>query len=244
MASIDLSLAFSFGLLGSLHCVGMCGPIVMAYSMPLVGAGGWRSRILPHVAYNAGRITTYAGLGALAGAAGGALDLVGRIAGIENAAAIVAGILLIVTGLTLSGLIPAAVFGQSSPMNWIARVHRGISRLVTAPTTRSKFGLGLAMGFLPCGFLYAGLLKAVETGGHAGGAGTMLAFGAGTAGAMIACGLFSSAATAPLRRWSNVLAACGTILLGALLLYRAAAGHGMLSDPNPGDAQPPHVYHH
>jgi hypothetical protein len=245
MSSIDLSLVFTFGFLGSTHCVGMCGPIVVAYSLPLAASGATRTGlVLAHLAYNAGRITTYTALGAVAGAAGHALRLVGRLAGAENVAAIVAGALLILTGVTFLGLLPLSAMSRFDSMRVLGRMHGGISRLLMAPTRRSKFMLGLALGFLPCGFLYAGLLKAIETGTPLAGAGTMLAFGTGTACAMIATGMFSSALAAPLRRWGNRVAAAGMILLGGLLLYRGIMAHGMgAHSPQPA-AQPGHEHMH
>jgi hypothetical protein len=247
MSVIDYPLVFSFGLLGSLHCVQMCGPLVLAYSLPLAGAAGDERRrdlVLAHLAYNAGRITTYALLGALAGATGHALGLLGRIAGIANAAAIAAGVLLILTGLAFAGALPTNALIRLDPTRILGRLHRGVTALMTKPTRGSKFTLGLALGFLPCGFLYAGLLKAVESGGPLSGALTMTAFGLGTAGALILTGLFSSAITAPLRRWGNILAAAAMILLGSLLLYRGLMARGMLPPSSPGEPQQPHGYRH
>jgi uncharacterized protein len=245
MSSIDLSLVFTFGFLGSMHCVGMCGPIVLAYSLPLAGSGATRTGlVLAHLAYNAGRIITYTLLGAVAGAAGHALGLVGRLAGAENGAAIVAGVLLILTGVSFLGVLPLSGVSRFDPMRVLSRLHSGISGLLTAPTRGSKFKLGLALGLLPCGFLYAGLLKAVEAGSPLSGAGTMLAFGTGTACAMIATGMFSSALAAPLRRWGNRVAAAGMILLGGLLLYRGIMAHGMGEHSPQPAAQPGHEHMH
>jgi uncharacterized protein len=245
MSSIDLPLVFAFGFLGSLHCIGMCGPIVVAYSLPLAGSGATRTGLaLAHLAYNAGRITTYTALGAVAGTAGHALGLVGRLAGAENVAAIIAGVLLLVTGLSFLGMLPTGTISRFDPMRLLSRLHGGISGLLTAPTRGSKFKLGLALGFLPCGFLYAGLLKAVEAGSALSGAGTMLAFGTGTACAMIATGMCSSALAAPLRRWGNCVAASGMILLGGLLLYRGIMAHGMGAHSAQPTAAPGHEHMH
>ena len=119
-----------------------------------------------------------------------------------------------------------------------------VGSLLAAPTRRSKFVLGLAMGFLPCGFLYAGLLKAMETADPLAGAGTMLAFGLGTAGALLLTGFLSSTIAAPLRRWGNWIAAACMIFLGAMMLYRGLMAHGMLPRSSPGDSQPPHGHQH
>ncbi len=228
MISFDFALIFSFGLLGSLHCVQMCGPLVLAYSLPLAGAGTRSSLIPAHLAYNAGRILTYMFLGCLAGAAGKALGLVGKLAGVEDTAAMVAGVLLVVTGLSFSGFLPISNLLPPASNRYIGRISKAAAGLFQSPSRRSKFMLGLCLGFLPCGFLYAGLLKAIETGSLLAGAATMLAFGLGTSGAMVATGLLSSFITAPLRRWSHWIGAMGMILLGFLLIYRGVMAHGML----------------
>src|SRR5260370_37068455 len=74
---LELGLVFILGLGSSLHCVQMCGPIVLAFSLPLSRPEALRAQ----VHYNAGRILTFAALGALAGALGGGIGLLGRMAG-------------------------------------------------------------------------------------------------------------------------------------------------------------------
>jgi sulfite exporter TauE/SafE len=76
------------------------------------------------------------------------------------------------------------------------------------------------LGFLPCGLIYAALLKALEAGGAWAGALTMLAFGLGTAGALAGIGVVSSLAGPRLGRWSNRVAAVAVMLFGAILLWR------------------------
>jgi uncharacterized protein len=224
----DFALVFSFGLLGSLHCVQMCGPIVLAYSLPLAGNGP-RHRLIPaHLAYNAGRTLTYMLLGVLAGAAGKALGVIGKLAGFEHIAVVAAGILMIVTGLVFSGVLPLGSIFPLHSNRLPAKIYQAAAKLLQSPSRASKFILGISLGFLPCGFLYAGLLKAVETGSPVGGAATMLAFGLGTSVAMIATGMLSSFLTAPLRRWSNLIGAVGMLLLGILLVYRGLMAQGML----------------
>jgi sulfite exporter TauE/SafE len=87
----------------------------------------------------------------------------------------------------------------------------------------------LLLGFLPCGLLYGALLTAVSTGTPAAGAASMLAFGAGTALALVGIGVFSNYIGARLGRWSNELAGASLLLMGAFLLWRGllqvAAAH-------------------
>src|SRR5450759_4675068 len=100
---LELGLAFLLGLVSSLHCVQMCGPIVLAFSLPLKRSQALRA----HVQYNAGRILTYAFLGALAGTAGGALGMLGRLAGLASGARVFAGSAMILAGILMIGLLPS-----------------------------------------------------------------------------------------------------------------------------------------
>ena len=214
MTPLEFAAIFALGLAGSLHCLGMCGPIVLSYSVALRGP-----RPAAHLAYNSGRILTYMLLGALAGTAGRAIALAGRLAGLASGARIFAGAAMIVAGIVMIGLVP------SNSLVKIRRpgVMQSIGRLILGPAVRSKFTLGLVLGFLPCGMIYAALLKALESGGALAGALTMLAFGLGTATTLFAAGLISSIAGARLGQWSNRVAAVSVMLFGVILLWRGIA---------------------
>lgn len=212
---------FVLGLVSSLHCVQMCGPIVLAYSVALDSS---RSPAIPslfqnHLAYHSGRILTYSALGALAGLMGAMLGLVGRLAGFSHILALIAGVLMILVGLSLFGLIPANIV-QSKFFRVPSSVFRRIGKLLYAPGLKNRFALGLALGFLPCGLIYAALLKAMSAGSALGGAMAMLAFGLGTSGALLVLGLFSSAIRIRLNRWGTQFAAVGVTLMGILLVWR------------------------
>ncbi len=214
----DLSVSFTLGLVGSLHCVQMCGPLVLAYSLPLSAAARSR-RLAAHAAYNLGRVTTYTVLGAAAGAAGGAVALLGRTAGVFNAAALGAGLLMVVAGVAMTGLVPVRI-----PTGGILAVGPRLSRLAAGflrtPAPGAKLVMGLLLGFMPCGLLYAALLKAVETGSALEGAAAMGAFGLGTAGALVLAGLFSGTVAVWLGKWVARLPAAAVILTGVFLLWR------------------------
>ena len=213
------------GLVGSLHCVQMCGPIVLSYSVALVPApqnpaGAPRSLVFGHVAYNAGRILTYAALGAVAGLAGQTVGLVGRLAGVSSALAIVGGVLMLMAGLAMFGMFPAMKILGGKFFRITSGFLRPLSNLILSPSVGRRFLLGLAMGFLPCGLIYAALLRALATGSALWGAATMAAFGAGTAGALLAVGIFSSALRKGFNRWGTQLAAASVTAMGALLIVR------------------------
>ncbi len=213
MTALDFTLPLGLGFASSLHCVQMCGPIVFCVAQAGNPAGG-------QLAYNAGRILTYAALGAIAGAFGRGIA---SLAGVEQIAAITAGVLMIAAGVFMSGV----------PRNGLVRLGgnswrmpplftRTVGRLLLAPGMGRRFALGALMGFLPCGLIYAALLKASAAGSAASGAASMAAFGSGTAASLFAAGLFSGAIRARLGRWSSAVASAGVIAMGAFLVWRGA----------------------
>ena len=217
MTPVDFTIVLTLGLVSGLHCLQMCGPIVLAYSM-------WgRPPGLPsHLAYNAGRLLTYTVLGAIAGAAGQQIGLLGKMAGLATGARIVTGAAMLIAGLLMFRLIPGGLI-QIQP---VSRFSRAVARLLQAPGAIGKFRLGLLLGFLPCGLIYAALLKSVEAATAAAGALTMLAFGLGTAVSLLTLGVASSFAGLGLARWSNRLAPAAVMLFGAILLYRGLVAPG------------------
>jgi len=228
MNGLEFGVMLSLGLVSSLHCVQMCGPLVLTYSVALKQSAGSlapasRYRLLAsHLAYNAGRILTYSALGAIAGLAGGTMGFVGRLAGFSGVATTVAGGLMILAGLVMLNVIPASALLGADALRFASRLLRPLGSLVSSPGVANRFVLGLALGFLPCGLVYAALFKAVATANAWHGALSMFAFGLGTAGSLLALGVFSSVLSPKLNRWGSQLAAVSVMLLGALLLWRAA----------------------
>jgi len=225
VTGIEIWVVFALGLVSSLHCMQMCGPIVLTYSVAVgqakPGPGrASRSLLFGHLAYNAGRILTYAVLGAIAGLAGATVGLVGRLAGVSSALAIVGGLLMLAAGLAMFGTFPAVQAWGGSFFRITSAFLRPLSRLIASATVRSRFVLGLALGFLPCGLIYAALVRALATGSALWGAATMAAFGAGTAGSLLAVGIFSSAIRGRVNRWGTQLAALSVMVMGALLIVR------------------------
>jgi sulfite exporter TauE/SafE len=226
----DFYLVLILGLVSSLHCVQMCGPVVLTYSVA-ANTGAARKPLLGlHLAYNAGRTLTYMTLGAIAGLAGGAMGWVGRLAGFENTAAIVAGSAMVVTGIAMFGFGVRKWRGFALP----ARLLRPAGKLISSSSITSKFSLGLMMGFLPCGLVYAALMKAVGTGTALGGALTLFGFGLGTSGALILIGVGSSTATRRIARWGTAISAVTVLAMGAILIVRGATA---------GPADHCHVHH-
>jgi len=229
MNGLEFGVMLSLGLVSSLHCVQMCGPLVLTYSVALkqsvstAPSAALRHRLLAsHLAYNFGRILTYSALGAIAGLVGGTMGFVGRLAGLTGVAATVAGGLMILAGLVMLNVIPASALLGADALRIASRLLRPLGSLVSSQGIANRFVLGLALGFLPCGLVYAALLKAVATANALQGALSMFAFGLGTAGALLVLGVFSSVLSPKLNRWGSQLAAVSVMLLGGLLLWRGA----------------------
>ncbi len=227
---MDLWLMFALGLVSSLHCLQMCGPIVLSYSaaagftpLPLNSSpSAARFALLPpHLAYNAGRILTYTALGTLAGLLGRSVDLVGRLAGITSAAMIVSGALMILAGVLMFGSFRATTRLGNASIQWTSRLLRPLRNLLSSRKTADRFYLGLALGFLPCGLVYMALLKSVAAGTPLIGALSMTAFGLGTAGALLVLGVFSSALKLRLNRFGTRIAAVSVTALGLFVLLRS-----------------------
>jgi sulfite exporter TauE/SafE len=218
MSLVEISLVFALGLAASLHCVQMCGPIVISYSVFLK-----RDMMLAHLSYNAGRVITYSALGALAGAAGSGIGMLGKLAGLASAARLLAGGAMVVTGILMLRVLPRKVLVQVERRGVMALFSRSIGRLLVSSRALGKFGLGLMLGFLPCGLIYGALLKAVETARPLAGALTMAAFGMGTAVALLAMGMASSFAGLRMGAWGNRLAGASILAAGAILVWRGFA---------------------
>ena len=164
--------AILLGLLGSFHCVGMCGPI--AFLLPLDRKNRTK-RLLEIISYHSGRLLTYGFLGFLFGMLGQRIQLFG----LQQQLSIAIGILMIVVILIPNSLFSRYKFSQP--------VYRGVSKLRHAIGLQLKrkepgtfFTLGFLNGLLPCGLMYLAIFGAVGTGGMWSGALYMGCFGLGT----------------------------------------------------------------
>ena len=217
---------FLAGLAGSpLHCGPMCGPFVLGQASERMAAmpaarlcelSRLRAGLL--APYHAGRLTTYAALGAVAGGIGG-FSSSGRLGGV-----LLLGGAALFLSQALGRLAPrwlAHLPGFARPaapwVAWMGRTARRVDR-------RTRFGgllLGLLLGFLPCGFLYAGLAAAASTGEVWRGAVGMLAFGAGTVPALVVVGWLGQAAQG---LWARGMARVAPAIMALNAVVLVAAG--------------------
>ena len=178
--------AFVIGLLGGVHCVGMCGGIVGALSAQ---APRQRNAWDLHLSYNAGRIASYAAAGAFMGMIGGAGLMFDQVLPVQLLLYVLANLVLISLGLYLAGLgnqltrleaLGARLWHQLQPYG---------ARLLPADTAAKAFILGALWGWLPCGLVYSLLATALLSGGAGSGATVMLAFGLGTLPNLLLAGM-------------------------------------------------------
>jgi uncharacterized protein len=218
---------FLAALIGSVHCAAMCG------SFACLASGGDASRgagvLRGSVAYNGGRLLSYALLGVLAGAAGAGLDRAGAVAGLTRPAAIVAGTLLMVWGLaTLLATLGVRVPMLEVPPALASRIARGVRAVQDRPPAVRALTIGLLTAALPCGWLYAFVATSAAAGSAWRGALVMGAFWAGTLPMMTAVGLGAQRLLGPFRRRLPALTAVVLVVLGALTVagrFAVPAGH-------------------
>jgi uncharacterized protein len=205
---VDCWTALILGLVGSLHCAGMCGPLALALPPAGTTTAGY---VLGRVAYNLGRIVTYCLLGVVFGLAGWTLLL----AGIQRWTCIALGALLLLS-LTASHKLIAW-----SPITWLVdQLKSRMSGLLRRRSYAALATLGLLNGLLPCGLAYAACAGAAATGSILAGAEYMAIFGAGTVPMMLTLSLAGKLMPAWLRlRLRKAIPVC-VGLVGALLILR------------------------
>lgn len=221
MGSIDLISAFVVGLLGGVHCAGMCGGIVGALSF---GLSPTASRWPILLAYNAGRISSYTLAGAIMGALGFYFSGLLPVQTAQRFLLSLAGLFLILMGLYLAGWWSAlARIEQVGGVLWrkIEPLGRG---LLPVRLARQGYLLGLLWGWLPCGLVYSALVWTVSAGGALEGASLMLAFGLGTLPNLLLMGVAATELSRWLRQpWVRAFAGGLVMLFGVLLLFDAWA---------------------
>ena len=196
-------------LLGSVHCAAMCGGFVAIAGEGVSG----RARIFTQLVYNAGRLVSYLGLGALAGGLGHAVDLAGSAAGVGRLATIVSGSIMILWGLNAL-LETQGVRVLRAHVRVPARLTRALASLRGLPPLWRALGLGLSTTLLPCGWLYAFAVTAAGTGSPLHGSLIMAAFWLGNAPMLLGLGVALGAAVGRIRRHVPVLSAAVIFCVG------------------------------
>lgn len=204
--------ALIFGLISSLHCIGMCGPIAM---MLPVDRSNPTKKVIQIMLYHLGRLSAYASLGLIFGILGKGFYM----AGIQQHLSIIVGILMIVIVL-----IPERVFMQ---YNFSKPVYKLISNVKTSLGNQFKrkspdalFTIGLLNGFLPCGLVYAALFGAIAMQNVTLGVTYMLLYGLGTIPMMSAVVYICNFLSIPIRSKMQKLIPVVTVIIGTLFILR------------------------
>jgi uncharacterized protein len=213
LPTADLLAFLTLGLLGGFgHCVGMCSPFVLFVSRRYGGTdGGRRAALAAQAWYTVGRVATYAVLGGLAGALGGVVQKAGVFLGVQRAALILAGAVLVVWAV--------------AALSDLARIDAG-GRLFGRVAGRLKgwvpghpLAMGLFLGLLPCGFLYSAVVAAVGRGGALEGVAALALFGLGTAPALLGVSV-ADELLARHRAFVNRLSQIFLLAMGLRFLWR------------------------
>jgi uncharacterized protein len=226
--TLELFGALGIGLLGSLHCLGMCGPLVLAYSLHLDPAsvpGGTRPSGLfsrgfsHHLVFHAGRILTYALIAGFAAGLLGSADLNRLFGNLRPILTVAGGTAMLLFGLALLRFIPIP-FSTLERGNSSSLFSRAVKPLFASGSLLSKGLLGLATGCLPCMLSWAMIVSAATTMNPVTAFFTMILFGLGTFPVLFLAGFSASFITMRTRLGGERLAAVAVIAMGLILLFK------------------------
>lgn len=204
--------AVILGLMGSLHCVGMCGPI--AFMLPVDNANSIK-KVGQLLLYHLGRLFAYGCIGMVFGLLGKGL----YIFGMQQKLSVIIGVLMIIIVL-----IPYRTFARinfSKPVfRIISKIKTGLGKELKKKTADTFLTIGILNGFLPCGLVYMALFGAIAMGNALEGAIYMMLFGLGTIPLMTAVVYFGSVLKGSLRTRFIKMVPVFVILIGSLFILR------------------------
>jgi len=223
---IDLYIAaLMTGLVGSLHCIGMCGPIAVA--LPL-GNKSWFHKFFGSIIYNTGRVATYALLGVIFGLLGQGIEM----AGLQQWASIGLGIVLI-----LSVLFPVLFKGRVNIdrffFGFAGKLIGRFRKLFSISSYPSLLVIGLLNGLLPCGLVYVAIAGAINTNDIVNGAIYMIIFGVGTIPIMASIPVVGNLIGTNIRKRFKGVVSAFIIILGIIFILRGLSlGIPYISPPS------------
>jgi sulfite exporter TauE/SafE len=202
-------IAFFVGLFGSLHCIGMCGPL--AFAIP-VSQKGWFSVVADKFLYNLGRVLSYTTLGFLVGFIGRQL----WISGLQQGISLASGLLIILAGF--SRMFKLRMFNGKASSKFLTPVSKAINYAIQHRS--GNFAVGVLNGFLPCGFVYLALVGAINTTSSLSAARYMFWFGIGTFPLMLAATISTGFINVTFRRRVNKALPYLMVCLGFWFILR------------------------
>lgn len=227
---IELPFVFMSGLLGSAHCLGMCGPFAIAIGS---GTRSWKQNLWRQSCYTVGRVFTYGFLGALAAFGGATLSRQAAVwVRVPAVLSIVAGLFLIYQGLSTAGVFQAWSRGKASS-GTACLAASFFASFLRAPAARQVFIAGMLTGFLPCGLVYAMLALAASSSSLWQGIVTMALFGLGTSPVMMLTGWGGSLLHWTWRQRMLKIAAWCVVVAGVLSVVRGAGFLPMQAEAKP-----------
>ncbi|MFA3782301.1 sulfite exporter TauE/SafE family protein [Melioribacteraceae bacterium 4301-Me] len=209
---MEIWTGFLIGLLGSFHCIGMCGPIAIA--LPLPSTSKFKI-IFGRVLYNAGRIVSYSFMGALFGLFGNRLILYG----LQQTLSITIGTVIILYILT-PNKIKNKISNFTFYKKFIENFQLLFSKSISVKSNLSFFSIGVLNGFLPCGFVYIGIAGAISTGNFISGTFYMALFGLGTFPIMLSASIVGKSLSIRIRRKVNKLLPAFGLILAVIFILR------------------------
>lgn len=218
---------------GFLHCAGMCGPFVMAYSLALPDKSGRAAAIRAFVAHNVGRMTAFAFLGMLAGLIGSYANVEAQAKGIQAVAGLVGGSLMVLWAIDEFRTGHGGGFLERWSLLRLRPVQNAMRGLFAREDPLGAFLAGGLVGLHPCGLLFAMLLSAAATGSPTSGGMTMLAFGVGTVPALLGVAAAGWYGRKRLRgRFFSYVAGALILISGVLFALRGMVVNGWIPHVN------------
>lgn len=216
--------AFLVGLLGGVHCLGMCGGVVgtLTFNLsPQHQLSQWR--MLPYqLAYNLGRISSYVIAGALIGLLAASLSSLVPFLPFQQALQVFAGVFMIALGLYLAGWWAGVVQVERLGGALWKRLQPYTQKLTPVTSLHQAWLYGLVWGWLPCGLVYSVLIMAFSAASASQGALIMLAFGLGTLPNLMLMGVFAFYFTRWARKlWVKRIAGLSVMAMGVWQIYLA-----------------------
>jgi len=207
--------AFTIGLFGGLHCVGMCGPIALA-----VAGQDRRFALGNALLYNLGRVVTYSVLGAMIGLLGRGLFL----AGFQKGMSIAMGVaLLVIAAFSIN--VETRLLNVPVINRLIFHLKSALGRLLKSRGKSAAFGIGVLNGLLPCGLVYMAVFGALSTGSVPSGMAYMALFGTGTIPIMLLTGFAGNLASLRVRNFLRKLYPAFLLFFALLFLFRGLNFH-------------------
>ena len=210
----DWWMALSIGLLGSLHCVGMCGPI--ALMVPGQGGGFWAPTLL----YHAGKTMAYGLVGIFIGLVGQGI----AFAGMQSWMSVLMGVSILGVVL-LSVPVEQRVLQIPTLKRFYSRIQMYLSDVLRKDPARAGFSIGFLNGFIPCGLVYLAVAGAIAMGTWWQGGLFMIFFGLGTMPALLATAFFSKKIPTGLRQRINRWMPVFLILIALIFIWRGLQVH-------------------